>query len=298
MLTNELELEKNPLRGILICLLAYVFVSLIGVCEKAVSPGVSIPAILFFQNLICLFLSSTELFKRGMGILRTRQWRGYTVRILSGLGCYATLFYLIRFMPISQAFLYQYSASLWIPFITLFWLKVRMPRSLWSGILIGFLGIILILKPSASSFGLISLVGLVCGILQGLSWVAIRRLSLVEPNFRILFYYFLAGTLLSGGLMLQDGSLISRMDWFWLLGVGLSTYLAQKLIALSLLYAGPTTLAPVCYTCILFSGLWGWFFWQELPDQVTLLGMFLVVAGCLLSMVMSKPKLQVSISEA
>src|SRR5689334_2619264 len=130
MLRTELELEKNPLKGILICLLAYVFVSMIGVCEKAISPGVSIPVILFFQNLICLLLSSTELLKRGVGILKTRQWNGYTIRILSGLGCYATLFYLIRFMPISQAFLYQYSASLWIPFITLVWLKVRMQGNL------------------------------------------------------------------------------------------------------------------------------------------------------------------------
>lgn len=45
----------------------------------------------------------------------------------------------------------------------------------------------------------------------------------------------------------------------------------------SLLYASAGTFVPLCYSCLLFSGLIGWIFWHELPDYFTALGMALVI---------------------
>ena len=279
--------EKNPMKGIGLCLIAYSFISLIGLSEKAISPAVPLSVILFFQNAICLLLILPGAFKQGLKVTQTQHINTYIIRILSGLGCYATLFYIIRLIPISEALLYQYSASLWIPFIMLAWLNVRMPKNLWYGILLGFAGLLFILKPDASLVGMVSFLGILCGILQAVSVIAIRILTLSEPTGRLLFYNFLVCTLIMLPLALMHGTVPSLHDSFFLVGVGLSSYLAQQFATIAFKYANATTLAPICYTSIVFTGILGWVFWQEVPETLTFLGMALVIVGCVLSLYMS-----------
>jgi drug/metabolite transporter (DMT)-like permease len=279
--------ETNPIKGILFCFLSYFFISLIGVFEKSISHGVSIPVILFFQNSTCFCLILIELSRNKIKLLKPQQLSTYLIRIGSGMGCYVTLFYIIRYIPVSEAMLYQYSASLWIPFIMLFWLKVKMPAKLWTGILIGFTGMILILKPGQSMLGLVSLVGILCSVFQGISVVAIRKLS-TEPIARVLFYYYLIAILCTSLFAIRYWTPLSVKDFVSLLGVGFATYSGQKIFAYSCRFAHPTTLAPICYTSILYSGLLGWIFWSEIPDDETILGMAFVILGCILTVFMNR----------
>lgn len=279
--------ETHPTRGVVFCLISYFFISLVGIFEKSISHTLSISVILFFQSCTCLFLNLFDLLKSDIKSLKPEQPIAYIIRIGAGLGCYATLFFIIRFMPISQAMLYQYSASLWIPFIMLIWLQVRMPRKLWVGIVVGFLGMILILKPDQSMLSMVSFVGILCGVLQGISVVAIRKLS-NEPILRVLFYNFLVTMLITGSFTIKYWTPIEIKDLYYCVGVGIATYLGQKFFAYSSNFAHPTTLAPICYTSILYSGLLAWILWQEVPDGATLAGMFLVVVGCILTVFLNR----------
>lgn len=280
--------EISPYKGIFICLLSYFFISLIGVSEKCISHDINISTILLFQNLICLFLTTLSLLRQKIP-LQIQQSHTYVIRIMTGLGCYALLFYIIRFMPISEALLYQYTGSLWIPFIGLIWLNVKMPKKLWTGILIGFVGITLILHPTVSQINFISLIGLLCGICQGISMVAIRKLSLTEPVMRIMFYNFLIATGILLPVVILHWHPIELKDAFFLLAVGLTTYIAQKLFTISIKFTDPSILAPICYTSILYSGIFGWLIWNEVPKPITLIGMGLVIIGCILTIMMNKP---------
>lgn len=282
--------EHQPLKGIFFCLVSYFFVSMIGICQKSISSDISIPVIMFFQNFICLMLMMPNLFKGRIGWIPKKQFGTYFIRIASGLACYAALFIIIRFIPISEALIYQYSASLWIPLIMFLWLRERMEKKLWWGIIIGFIGILFILKPNSSLLSYISILGIMCGLLQGLSVVAVRKLAITEPTARILFYYFLVGTLIVLPWAIMHGRVLGTHDFIFLIGVGLSTYLAQKFFAISLKFTTPAVLAPVCYTCILYSGILGWLFWDEIPEGITLGGMILILFGCLLTIFMSRAK--------
>jgi drug/metabolite transporter (DMT)-like permease len=284
MQTHDISHEAHIMKGVLLCLLAYFFTSLIGVCEKSITGNIGIPVILFFQNAVCLLFILPAVARKGISVLKTTHVTDYIIRIGSGLGCYAVLFYIIRHIPITEALLFQYSASLWTPLIMLIWSNVRMPHHLWWGILVGFAGMVLILHPSSSMFGTITIMGILCGILQGISVVAIRKLSICEPILQILFYYSTASVLITLPFLFKHGVPLDMRDFILLLGVGVSTYLAQKFFTHSLRYANATTLSPISYTCILFSGLLGWLFWHEAPTKATLTGMLLIIAGCLVSL--------------
>lgn len=290
MIRQNETIEVNPMLGIGLCMLAYFFVTMFGLCEKLISHSVTVPTIIFCQNLICLVLLIPQLMKSGIQTLATRYWQLYVIRIATGLGCYAALFFLLRKIPISEAFLYQYSASLWIPFVMLIWLGLPIKKEVWYGIVIGFVGICLILKPSNTTIGFISVVGLICSLFQAVSVVAIRRLTAVEPIARILFYYFLTTTVIAGIVAFRHGVSIQASDIKWLAGVGVFAFLGQQFLAASLKYANASTLAPICYTTLLYSGIFDWVIWHEVPDRTTLLGMILVMTGCLITLTLNKRK--------
>jgi len=283
MKNAAIMIEKSAAKGIFLCIVGYFFASMIGVGVKLMTAAVPLTVILFYQNLICLLLLLPSIYKSGIGNLKTVNVSDYVVRIGSGVGCSLALFYAIRFMPISEALVYQYSAPLWIPFIMSIWLKVELNKNVWYGILLGFVGMLLILKPDAPHLQLVSLVGVVCGIFQGISVVSVRKLSLSEPTQRILFYNFLVGTIIALPFVWVDHTYFGQVDYLILLGIGVTTYLAQRFFTLSFQYANATTLAPMCYMAILFSGLFGWLIWHEVIVTKTLIGMVMVIVGCVLS---------------
>jgi len=287
----KLSQEKNVTLGIIVSLIAYFFVALIGVFQKSISVSTPLVVTLFFQSMISLALIIPWALKDGVSIKHKDQVFTYVIRIFSGLACYAALFYIIRYMPISEGLLFQYTSSLWIPFIALVWLKVRMPTRLWSSILIGFVGVIFLLEPQARVMDWVLFIAISSGILQAISVVAIRKLLVTEPISRILFYYFLIGTIVTFPYARHSLLSLSLHDVIFLVAVGLTTFAAQYIIALSLRYAKASTLAPTCYFSILFAGVFDWLIWHVHPRFTVMIGMALVIFSGLLLIYLTKPSI-------
>ncbi len=268
--------------GIILSIIAYFFVALIGVSQKFVSAGTPIVLTLFFQNIIFLLLILPSIKRNKFKIQQPQQYYVYAIRTLSGVACYACFFYIIKYIPVSEGLLLQHAASIWIPMISYLWLKVTMPKKLWWSIIIGFVGLIFILKPQGDITHLLLIIGISCGILQGISVVSIRRLTATEPTSRILFYYFLFGTIVTLPFAIKPLLSITSSDFFFLTLVGLNTFIAQYIIAISLRYAKARTLGPTCYFSILFSAILSYLFWHETLDHLVLMGMSLVILSGLL----------------
>ena len=75
----------------------------------------------------------------------------------------------------------------------------------------------------------------------------------------------------------------SPRDFWLLLGVGLIGFLGSALLAYSFEHGKASTLAPLIYTTVVFSGIFDWLIWHHIPDFVAFLGMILVIGGSILS---------------
>src|SRR5207244_1284592 len=100
-------------------------------------------------------------------------------------------------VPLLDGVLQQNSAPLWVPFVAMIWVRKKLPISVWLGSMVGFVGIVLILKPGAEMLQPGVVLGILSGVSLGVALVAIKRLSYTEPTNRILFYYFLFGTIVT-----------------------------------------------------------------------------------------------------
>lgn len=279
-------MNNNLYKGAFYCKLGYFFIAIMSACAKEASVQVPLITLLFFQNAIPLLLTLPQFIRLGKGKYLPQQWKKHLIRDVFGVLTFFCLFFAIKFIPLVDGVLLQNTAPLWVPLVVVLWAKKKLPKSVWIGSLVGFIGVILVLKPGAEVLNWALLIGIGSGLSLGIALVAIKLLSYTEPTARILFYYFLFGTVVSLPHTIYYWSPMSEKIWLLLIVIGVLMFLAQFLITHAFHYAKASTLAPISYTTVLWAGIIGWLVWGYVPDWVSLLGMVLIISGGIFTIIM------------
>jgi drug/metabolite transporter (DMT)-like permease len=241
--------------------------SAFGKAAKDVPTGI----LVFFQNFISLVLFTPWALGKGVSELRTSRTWLHILRAAAGLLSQVLMFVAVKRMPLVNAVLLSNSAPLFIPLVTWVWLKERIGGMVWVSLLIGFAGVILILKP-----GLATAIRSHCAHRHQrgglLSLGPGRRQSTLEyrTSRRILFYYFLYSSAAAAPFAVLKWRTPTDREWLLLGGIGLMMAASQLLIILAYKHATAGRIAPFNYTVVIFSGLIGWVVWNNTPDLLSL----------------------------
>jgi drug/metabolite transporter (DMT)-like permease len=280
-MTQVENYRNKPAAAALFVLGASFVFSILGALVKVVSSSLGNEMVVFFRNVCALiFLLPWLWYSRPPGGIRTNCFQLHLLRSMAGLGAMYCFFYTIAHLQLSEAFLLVATAPLFIPLIAYVWMQEKVSRNVKGAVCIGFVGIVLILKPGFGIFKPVALAGLSAGILAALAMVSIRRMSATEPAIRIVFYFTVLSTLISAGPLLWSWRPPQPVIWGLLLLIGLLATVGQFLLTKGYSYAPAAQLGPFTYANIIFATLIGWIFWGETLDLPTWLGAFLIcVAG-------------------
>ncbi|HET9088633.1 MAG TPA: DMT family transporter [Acidobacteriaceae bacterium] len=278
--------QENAALGGLLIVIAFLCVAIMSALGKAATQ-VSTATIVFFQNSVSLLLFLPWALRHGTGPLKTSRIGLHVLRACGGLLSQVLMFAAVKKMPLMNAVLLTNSAPLFIPLITWAWLKEKITGIVWASLLIGFAGVILILKPSPSLLtNPAALIATSAAVFSAFALVTVNRLSTTETTQRILFYYFLISSVVTAPFVLFDGSIFHQMpgkDWLDLTGIGIFMAASQLLIILAYRHASAGRIAPFNYSVVIFSGLIGWIVWKNEPGLLSLAGVVLVTVGGILS---------------
>ncbi len=278
-------------KGLTLFLIACFLLAVLGILVKNLSNSVPTELITFWQFFILWLGTLPILLKAGLKKnLRSYHPNLIAIRALSGVAAYFFFFHALSHIPLIDAVLLMNSAPLYLPIIAYFWGRKRFPAAVWIGILIGFAGVVVILRPGQNIFQASALVGVMSGIFSGIAMIAIRRSEKFDHPTTLLFYYGLLGTVVFSPWVLTAAPNYSEIIWLQLIAVGLVMLAMQYLVALSFEYASAVVLGPISYTSIIFSGLLAWAIWGRVPDLWTVWGTVLVVAGAITTIRMSRSK--------
>ncbi len=273
--------ENNPARGAVVVVLAAACFAAMGATIKVVSAHLPNTMVVFFRNLFGLLALIPWLIRVRPG-LGTRRLGLHVFRVVIGLTGMYCFFGAIPHLALSEAVLLNYSAPLFIPFIAYFWLGEQVAPAVRMAIVLGFIGIMLILKPTPGLFQPAGLVALLAGMMAATAMTSIRRLSATEPTARIVFYFSLFATLISAVPLAWTWQMPSPTDLLLLSLVGCLATTGQLLMTRGYSLAPAAQVGPFIYSSVVFAGLYGWLLWDETPGPVTLAGMLMVVlAGVL-----------------
>lgn len=294
-MNNHLRPPTVLSKAIPFVLLAAFFSTLMIVLVKIAAEYYSIPMILFIRFLVSviIILPLLPYNKEKQPLSAYLKTKRLPLQILRGIFstisvlCY---FYAAKFITLADATVLFNTSPFFIPLIGFFWGRIRIIKTLWIGIAVGFAGTLFILHPGKELFHPVAIIGLLSGFCAALAYVASRYLIYTEPHMRNLFYYFVFGTIISLILLITIPSNMNfKFDWLQiliLLGIGVFSYLYQLFMTLGTKYAPVRLGTPLLYSSVIFSIFFDWYIWNIHPSMNSMIGISLIIIGAILLIVL------------
>ncbi len=282
---SDISDMSGALKGIIAVLAGFLFLSLVGVMIKLeLSEGANIAWVVLIQYITGLIIISTVASKNNFRDLRTSKLKLHFIRGFTGILAFTCYAIAISKIPLVNAALLNNSAPLFIPIVTMIWLKNKIDEKIWWGISVGFIGIVFILDPSAGDLlkkG--DLYGLAAGIILAVSYVALGQLTKTENFITILFFYTLTGFILSLPFALFNFPVPPLVVWIY--GISAGIFLTGYLFLLQYAYrfVEAVKLSPLNFSVVVFTGILDWFIFGNVPGILTVIGIVLVSAGGILA---------------
>ena len=267
-------------RSIALMVLAVGLYSIMDAMVKWVGPSYPTLEIVFFRSLFAFIPITYILWRSGsLASLRTRQPLGHAARALTGLISLSLFFYTYTQMPLANVIAISFAAPLLVTALSVLVLRERVGWRRWSAVSIGFVGVIVMVKPDAGLFDRIAILALTATVFYALVIVFIRKLSRTETPTAIVFYYALTSTLITGAVLPFVWVMPDAEGWVLLILVGVIGGIAQFAMTNAYRLATVSIIAPFDYMHIIWAALLGFFIWGEVPGNTIWIGTAIVMAS-------------------
>jgi len=194
----------------------------------------------------------------------------------------------VRFMPIADALAIAFVEPFIILLIGRFVYHEEVgPRRL-AAVAVGFCGALLVIQPSFQTFGLVALLPLGTAFFFALYMLVTRSLSRKLHPIAMQFHTSTVAAAICLPILLITNSYDvptltfvepQGLAWVWLAGVGAASAVAHLMMSYALKYAPSSVLAPIHYTEIVTAVTLGWMVFGDLPNQLSLAGILIIVAS-------------------
>ncbi|WP_305986818.1 DMT family transporter [Roseibium sp. MMSF_3544] len=272
-------------KGISLRVGATFFFTLMVIFIKWLSDEIPVGQVVFFRSAfalipLVLFLMWTREFPSG---LRTRRPGSHVARCI--LGCLAMFasFASLKYLPLSHASIIGYMAPVLAVVLAAILLKETVNAARWFGVLFGFLGMLVLILPTATSASVdvtyLTGVGLALAmaILTAGAKIQIRSLALTENAGAIAFYFALTCTIAGLATLPFDWTTPSWHQLGLLVCTGFAGGIAHILMTLSYQYSEISKLAAFEYLSLVFAVIADVLFFDILPEPA-----FYAAAACII----------------
>ncbi|NYT63519.1 DMT family transporter [Alcaligenaceae bacterium] len=277
----------RPVAGIVVLVLSAWALSGLDASGKWVmGAGVSLLMLCWVRYVVHLLLVlSLVLPVRGLGVLRTVRPRAQLLRgslmLMSTFSFFTTLHYL----PQAEATAINFLAPLIVLSLAPWVLKEPARISRWIAAGVGFLGVLIIIRPDGGLHQLGTLFGLLTACLFAAQSLVTRRVAVDDPFTTLVWSGGVGGVVLTLALpfILPDALpfLATLGPWHWLIliSTGFWGALGHLLQIQAYRYAPASLLAPFIYLQIISAAALGWLIWGQFPDALTWVGIAIVCAS-------------------
>ena len=274
-------LSKNQL-GFFYMFISVCAFSIMDVIVKW-SEAYPVGQVLFFRGFCgiipILFIIPKE---RYLDFYKTERAMLHLMRCLAGLVALISIFIALRNLPLATVVSITFAAPIFTTIFSIFLLNEKVGFYRWMAVLVGFIGIIVISEPGFSSLNFYYIYPIIFCV--GLSYVAItiRKLSVTEPVWLISLFFSFSIMILSFFTFYQNWIMPSFKDLFLLAMIGILGGLANLWLSQSYKFSEVSLVTPLKYLALVFAIIFGYFIWNEVPSNKTIMGSLMVVLSSLI----------------
>jgi len=255
---------------------------------KMASTSFNLFELVFYRGLVSMIFMAVALRSRGVALRTPVPWM-HAWRTLVGVSAMAAWFYAIAHLSLATAMTLNYMSGVWVAaFVVggaLLYGKTAPQGSLLATVLVGFVGVVIMLRPTLDQSQLFAgLVGLLSGLAASMAYLQVTALGKVgEPEGRTVFYFGLGTTLIG----LAGASWIGWTPWTtvpwraaaWLIPLGVLASLGQWSMTRAFSRGATLLVANLQYSGIIFGAFYGLWLLDDAIDPREWLGMAIIVAS-------------------
>ncbi len=299
MATVAQQTSENPHQGTPYVFAGAFALSLQDVIIKWISGQYPVYEILFIRSLCSmvpiLFIVYLE---GGFHKLKTNNLLDHLIRSIVMLGAYTCFYLSLASLPLAEMVSLFFSAPIFIMILSIFCLGEKVEPRSWFAVFFGFLGVIIMLRPTSEAIDPAAILAVVTAVLYAIAQVLTRRLGKTESGASLSFYllvvYITASIFLgvvfnkvpvaqnahpSLAFLLRDWTQPPWSDLLLFMPMGLLTAIGIYCLSQAYRLSQPSTIAPFEYIAVPLSAIWGYLFWKDLLDLHSIIGMVMIVGS-------------------
>lgn len=274
---DRFDKQSDNVKGALILMVAAFGFALMVALIKLAGKHLPVTQILFVRQLGMTIMLAPVLIRTFPGSLRTARLDLQCGRILLALIAMLCGFTAVINMPLADATAIAFAKSFFITIFAVLILKETVGLYRWSAVVIGFIGVLIMVRPGTEGFSVYGLMAIVAAASAGLVMVIIRILTRSDPPSTILAYQAIGvGLIMAIPAFIQWVSPTAE-QWALLAGIGFVSFFAQKANIYAFSYGEASLLASLDYVRLVYATLFGWLLFAELPSASTLVGAVIII---------------------
>lgn len=279
MNTPALSPSATPMRAALLMLGSTMAFGLMAVAIRYATRYVPTQEVAFFRNAFGLLALLPMLLRPGHAPLKTQQLPRYFVRSAIGLGSMLCAFWALGHLPLAQAVSLSYSTPLFVTIAAVLWLGETVRVRRWAAVVVGFIGVLVIVRPGTAGFTAGSLVAVGAAVLSSLVAIQIKQLTRIDSADTVVLYTYVFWVPLSLVPAVFVWVWPTGTAWLWLLATGVLGTIGQLLWTRALRLGEVSALTPISFLQLPLVTLFGWLLFNESVDRWTIIGAGIILAA-------------------
>lgn len=269
----------HPFKAALLMLGSSIFFGLMAVSIRLASEHLHAFEIAFFRNFFGLAAALPLLLRHGPGLLRTRRLPKYLFRCVIGIGSMLGSFWAISQLPLAEAVSLAYSTPIFVTIAAVLLLGEAVRARRWAAVALGFIGVLIIVRPGATSFNIGSLAAVAAAMLSAVVAIQIKQLSATESADAIVLYTTLLWVPMSLVPALFVWQWPQGITWLWVAAAGLLGTGGHMLWTRALKLGDVSALTPISFAQLPVVVVAGWLLFGETLDRWMVLGAAIILGS-------------------
>ena len=310
-------MKNNNPKGIILILTAMLIFAVQDSIMKYIYNSVSLYEVYIIRTLVSFFvvLAFLKLLKKPI-IFKTHYPFLTLCRIILFFFGFSSFYISLTIMPLATATALFFVTPFLITIFAIFFLKEEVGMRRWSAVIIGFIGVYIILNPDFNDFDYLSLTPVLCAVCYALSMIIIKKTSDKDDVYSQMFHFYIFAITISLIIyfFMGDGqynnfdhpaSQFILRKWFtnlefslpYMIFIGVIGATGFLCFFTAYRIASPAVVSPFEYSILAWASLNGWIFFDEIPNQRTIVGMILIICGSIYIFIREKAQDQSIVTE-
>jgi len=271
-----MKISNNSL-GIIFMSISMFSLSINDITYKLLSFNFPVWEAIFFRALSGVIISLILVYFSGVKSLKTKKPIRHAVRAFSAVGCVVFYVFGIKYLLLSENIAIAHSAPIIAALLAVPILGEKIGIQRTFAILIGFIGVIIIVKPGTNVFSLNSLLPMASALFMASVYLTTRSLMNTESSASIVFFYSVA-LLFTSIIFFPDNFVIpDKFNLICAISLGVMGSSGHFFMSQAAKYADVAVTSPFEYTSFIFVGVMAYIFYKEVPNSSIIIGGLLII---------------------